>query len=375
MAKLVGCMKSLSLVVAVAFIALLAGPGFAEEIKLTTIMAGGGYWTLDEANDYLYTSDSAAPTWKVGIGNKTPGYSLETAAGGSISVNDGSLRNVRALYLKDWDDNTGGSDNKYRLLARDGAWQFYNGGVVVGGYNNGTWTDVPDGRLIVKSDVGIGTTAPGSRLEVKGAGSTRTSKALKITNSIGRSLFSVNNRGGVELYPTLDSLAGSLYNRNLPGLQVHGWFQLREADTSPIHYRNFAIDNNANTMYIMLPDGKFTSMTSANKWTSAGWGIGSDISLKKDISNIGYGLDAVLRMQPRKFNFKSSDAEGIGFVAQEIEKVVPEVVSGKDGEKSIDYGPLTAVLVRAIQEQQGEIGELRQQNEELRQRIARLEKK
>jgi hypothetical protein len=91
------------------------------------------------------------------------------AANSTLSVNDGYVRNVRGFYLIDWDDKTGGSDNKYRLLARDGAWMYYNGGVVVGSYMNGTWTDVPDGYLIVESRIGIGTSGlPVSNLHVVG---------------------------------------------------------------------------------------------------------------------------------------------------------------------------------------------------------------
>ena len=87
---------------------------------------------------------------------------------GNINANDYELQNVKALQLKDWDDNTGGTGDKYRLLARDGAFQFYNGGVVVGNYNNGTWTDLPDGNLIVESKIGIATPSPKKTLHVNG---------------------------------------------------------------------------------------------------------------------------------------------------------------------------------------------------------------
>ena len=40
----------------------------------------------------------------------------------------------------------------------------------------------------------------------------------------------------------------------------------------------------------------------------------------------------------------------IGFIAQEAELVVPEVVDGEDGKKTLSYGQLTAVLTKAIQE-------------------------
>jgi t-SNARE complex subunit (syntaxin) len=54
----------------------------------------------------------------------------------------------------------------------------------------------------------------------------------------------------------------------------------------------------------------------------------------------------------------------IGFIAQEVEKVIPEVIGQKvvnDEEvKSINYGKLTTVLVGAIQEQQKQIQELKE---------------
>ncbi|MEL6560871.1 MAG: hypothetical protein AAFQ94_21935, partial [Bacteroidota bacterium] len=89
-------------------------------------------------------------------------------SGANLSLNDWELRNTRAIQLKDWDDNSGGSDYKYRILARDGAFQVYNGGLVVGSYANNTWTDLPDGNLIVESKVGIGTTSPTKSLDVVG---------------------------------------------------------------------------------------------------------------------------------------------------------------------------------------------------------------
>ncbi len=88
--------------------------------------------------------------------------------GASLSVADQHLLNVRSLRLKDWDDDTGGSDTKYRLLARDGAWMFYDGGVVIGNYDNGTWSDVPTGNLVVEGNTGLGVTQPIERLQVNG---------------------------------------------------------------------------------------------------------------------------------------------------------------------------------------------------------------
>ena len=83
----------------------------------------------------------------------------------------------------------------------------------------------------------------------------------------------------------------------------------------------------------------------------------SDVNLKKDIADIDYGINTVKSLKPRKYKLKSSDLEQVGFIAQEMETQVPEVVTAGtnpdgDEQKGISYGQLTAVLTKAIQEQQ-----------------------
>jgi hypothetical protein len=120
------------------------------------LLAGGAY--LNTAFDSAYRLKTS--------GNTLLGGSLELE--GHASLGDYELRNVRALQLKDWDDDSGGTDNTYRVLARDGAWVFYNGGVAIGPYANGNWTDLADGTLIVAANLGIGTIAPTEKLDVNG---------------------------------------------------------------------------------------------------------------------------------------------------------------------------------------------------------------
>jgi len=97
-------------------------------------------------------------------------------------------------------------------------------------------------------------------------------------------------------------------------------------------------------------------LTSAGVWTDA-----SDERLKKDIVDIPYGLDAVKSLKPRKYKIKANDLEQVGFIAQEVKEIIPEVADltivehtdEENGEQySLSYGHLTAVLTKAIQEQQ-----------------------
>ena len=71
-------------------------------------------------------------------------------------------------------------------------------------------------------------------------------------------------------------------------------------------------------------------------------------------------------MQPRAYKMKINDEDQLGFIAQEMEQIIPEVVSGEDGSKGLAYGHLVPVLVKAIQEQQALIETLQAEVEVLK---------
>jgi len=83
----------------------------------------------------------------------------------------------------------------------------------------------------------------------------------------------------------------------------------------------------------------------------------SDGRLKKDIQPLTHALDAILQLQAKTYRWKEhtafADQADIGLVAQEVEKVFPELVVENDaGYKGIAYSKLTAVLIEAMKEQQ-----------------------
>lgn len=91
---------------------------------------------------------------------------------------------------------------------------------------------------------------------------------------------------------------------------------------------------------------------------------------KKDIKDSPFGLAEVMKMKPRTFLYKKNGGdinlkrEQVGFIAEEMEQAVPDLVSYEaDGKtaKSVAYANLTAVLAKAIQEQQSEIDVLKKQ--------------
>jgi hypothetical protein len=107
---------------------------------------------------------------------------------------------------------------------------------------------------------------------------------------------------------------------------------------------------------IRLGNTAVTTIGGQVAWTAA-----SDSRIKKNIVNSNYGLATVLKLRPVEYNLTSNDLKQVGFIAQEVQKLVPEVVTGKEGDISkgeilgITYSNLVPVLTKAIQEQQKQI--------------------
>ena len=84
----------------------------------------------------------------------------------------------------------------------------------------------------------------------------------------------------------------------------------------------------------------------------------SDRTLKENIRDLETGLTQVMALKPRRFDWKNGDAQNVaGFVAQEVEEVLPELVtdykySDTETKKSLKMGDILPTLVKAIQEQQ-----------------------
>ncbi len=88
----------------------------------------------------------------------------------------------------------------------------------------------------------------------------------------------------------------------------------------------------------------------------------SDRKLKKNIRPISNALEKTLSLNGVEFDFTNRDESSIGFIAQEVEQVVPQLVFGGDGEddlKSIAYQNFVALLVEAIKDQQKQIDDLK----------------
>jgi hypothetical protein len=109
----------------------------------------------------------------------------------------------------------------------------------------------------------------------------------------------------------------------------------------------------------------------------------SDQRLKENIKPVESMLDKVMQLKPSSYNFKKeyqqmnlASGTQMGFIAQEMEKVFPQLVStfpyknidgSKTGDyKSINYIGLIPVLTKALQEQQQTITDIKQENEAMK---------
>ena len=89
--------------------------------------------------------------------------------------------------------------------------------------------------------------------------------------------------------------------------------------------------------------------------------INSDARLKANIISLGSTLAKILQIDGKSYTMKKdqSEKQKIGLLAQDIEKVFPELVSESNGIKSVNYQGLVPVLINALKEQQSEIDELK----------------
>jgi len=135
-------------------------------------------------------------------------------------------------------------------------------------------------------------------------------------------------------------------------LFVHG--NLGVGTTNP----TVKLDVNGNARFRLirsLPSSGALRYTSDGTLTTST----SDIRMKTNIHTISNALDSVMGLRGVTFIWKNSPEMGnrIGVIAQEVEKVIPEIVftNKVDGYKGVLYGEMTAVLIEALKQQQNMI--------------------
>jgi hypothetical protein len=91
-------------------------------------------------------------------------------------------------------------------------------------------------------------------------------------------------------------------------------------------------------------------------WSLSGGYIGSDSTLKQNFQAIETPLQKLLKLKGFRFQYKDNEDYRLGFIAQEVEHVFPEVIKDMpDSTKAMAYTDLIPVIVEAMKEQQKQI--------------------
>jgi hypothetical protein len=177
-------------------------------------------------------------------------------------------------------------------------------------------------RILSSGNVGIGTDSPTDRLYVTDSGGTMTNITRPGGWGGGITTFDVYAGGTIGVGSMTGDLSASIGNNGvIMGKSLAG-------------IGNRAVYSDAN--------GVLTNTA-------------SDGTLKENVSAVSQGLNEVLQLNPVSFTWKDTEKHGsqkeIGFIAQEVQPLIPEVIGENfDGTLSLDYAKMISVLTKAIQE-------------------------
>jgi hypothetical protein len=247
------------------------------------------------------------------------------------------------------------------------------------------------------TNVGIGTTAPVARLhvgkgEVRLANGNGTSTHFNYLNTSvnyirgtsyfdgGSAYFTGGNVGVGTVSPVakLHVTGGELRLMNGSGEHTH----LNYGNLSTNYIRGVTYFDTASVYFTGGNVGIGTTTPSYKLHVvgdiyTTGTYQGSDLRLKRNVQNLGYGLREVMRLRPVSYEWKdrATGPATFGLIAQEVATIMPELVGKSQDEAgmlSLNYVGLVPVLVKAVQEQEPRIGAVTTETADLKSEVADL---
>jgi hypothetical protein len=296
------------------------------------------------------------------------------------TYSSGGITNIRSYATSTY--NTGNVAGDLRFYVSDGLQN------TTGTYLFGTEAM----RITSGGNVGIGTTNPSQKLEVVGG----EIKAGRVDSSIegGQISFGRATDNNTSWY--IDNY-GNSSSTQLRFVNVSDSTVVMTMSGSNVTIGDTSTDNTGRFQYLSPGVGSFNGVMalyhsttnvdgsgyvnfyrntsvigSINQVGTSGiaYNTSSDYRLKKDIQPITDALVKIQALNPVKYKWKSDNSDGEGFIAHELQEIIPYVVTGeKDGERmqGVDYGKLTILLTKAIQEQQSQIESLKAEIQTLKQ--------
>jgi hypothetical protein len=208
--------------------------------------------------------------------------------------------------------------------------------------DGGTWSGTSKPTRLEFSTTADGASSPTERMRIGSNGAV----AIGTTSTIGAQLAVVSDNATKSPIST-NSVSGDL------SYQAILVTKFDNNTTTSQNFIQFQVNNGAANC------GRIT----ANGANTAAFGSTSDIRLKENIEDLPPQLQNILNLRPVEFDYTKSEGGGhqIGFIAQEMQAVYPDVVNerGEDDMLMITgWSKTEARLVKAIQEQQAMIAEL-----------------
>ena len=319
----------------------------------------------------------------LGIGTDTPQAQLHVACNLQVG---GSLMMQNSLTMPGIELNIGGNTLNTTSVttltsnvAQLGFSNFGSNVVNISCSNGllGIGTSTPQAQLHVASNVQVDGTIlmqstpvmPGIALSIGGNvvnTSSLSSNFTQITfSNYGTSTASIscsNGNLGVNTAAPMASL--HVYKNDTTTTQI-----MIENDATSIGKAgiNFATNNNLYNVYTQLDTAGVFSIVNQSATGVAlaaggnSWASTSDKRLKENIQPLEWASSKIQLLNPVTYDWKATHTPGVGFIAQEVEQVIPGVVelpSTEEGFYSLRTGDIVPYLVKAFQEQQALIDTL-----------------
>ena len=218
------------------------------------------------------------------------------------------------------------------------------------------------------TNVGIGTTAPAARLHIA-------------VNS-GQILLGHAGCGAGHTGIGFGSTLSGCTNYSLLGNGTHtfvnrpsgGGIFFRESNIDQVSIASGGAVTISQTLAVSTL-GSAGSQTLCRNASNQIADCSSSVRYKERVAPFLGGLDLVRRLRPVSFTWRAGGQRDLGFVAEEVSEAEPLLVThDEEGEvEGVKYDRISAVLVNAVREQQGQIEEQRRQIEQRDARIIELE--
>ena len=210
-------------------------------------------------------------------------------------------------------------------------------------------------RITPTGKVGIGTNAPSNTATLTVAGGNwdlaSNDGDVTIGNTTVKIKISMATDGGGAGIARINS-AGNQTNQSLR-------LGVNNADHIIVNNSGHLLPFNNGTQNLGSSTQRYNTVFATNGTINT-----SDARLKQNIQQVPYGLKELMALNPVAFEWKNDDTHQrkLGLLAQDLQKLIPEVVAGTAQESlGVYYADLIPVLIRAIQEQQATIDALQKQ--------------